>query len=154
MRESSHPARPLDLDQLRAAYPAYEFSDDRRRDPVRYSAVARDLTASPHSVITTDLDELGRELAAERQDPATASGAAPAIRNRADDLVSELEAAWPGWQVWYVPRVYGGTVWCARRRDWQPGQVVLNAGSPEDLTGYLEDETRCRLGMLNGLAQS
>lgn len=56
--------------------------------------------------------------------------------------VAELEAEWPGWQVWYVPRVYGGTLYCARRHGWQPGGVVLNAHTPEELTEYLEEQAR------------
>jgi hypothetical protein len=39
-----------------------------------------------------------------------------------------------------VHGVEGGLVWCARRWDWQPGQPVLNAGSPEELAEYLEEQ--------------
>jgi hypothetical protein len=55
-----------------------------------------------------------------------------------DAIVAELERRWPKWQVWYVPRVVGGIVWCARRCDDE--RHVLNAGSPK-LTEYLEAET-------------
>lgn len=56
-----------------------------------------------------------------------------------DQIVAQLEADWPRWQIWVVHRVYGGTVWCARR--WDDERHVLNAGSPEELTEYLEAET-------------
>jgi hypothetical protein len=40
--------------------------------------------------------------------------------------------------VWTVHRLIGGTTWCARLRD--DHKRVLNAGSPEHLSEYLEDE--------------
>jgi hypothetical protein len=44
----------------------------------------------------------------------------------------ELEAALPGWEIWFVEEHATGTVtWCARRRD-GTGQT-LNAGSPAGL---------------------
>jgi hypothetical protein len=61
------------------------------------------------------------------------------VTNPSDAIVVELERQWPNWQVWYVPRVVGGTVWCARR--WDDERHVLNAGSPEELSEYLEAET-------------
>lgn len=130
------------LDQLRAAYPRYAIDRDTRRDPVRYHAVARDLAASLCCVVTTDLDELGRELAATRRDPAAAAADDPAVRNRVDDLVSELASAWPEWEIWTVHRAIGGPVWCARRKGWRPGMPVFNAGTPEDLAACLEGESR------------
>jgi hypothetical protein len=30
-------------------------------------------------------------------------------------LKADLEARFPGWVVWYVPRAVGGTIWAARR---------------------------------------
>jgi hypothetical protein len=44
------------------------------------------------------------------------------------------------WQVWIVRRVYGGTVWCSRRWDWQPGGVILNAASAAELAAMLEEQ--------------
>jgi hypothetical protein len=58
-----------------------------------------------------------------------------------DQTVAALEAGWPDWQIWVVHRYIGGPVWCARRRDWQPGQPVLNAHSADGLVEYLEAET-------------
>jgi hypothetical protein len=58
--------------------------------------------------------------------------------NQFDALVSQLEASWPKWQVWYVPRAVGGTIWCARR--WDGTGRVLNAGSPDELAEYLAAE--------------
>jgi hypothetical protein len=37
--------------------------------------------------------------------------------NQFEAIVAQLEASWPKWQVWYVPRAVGGTIWCARRWD-------------------------------------
>ncbi len=55
------------------------------------------------------------------------------------DAVTALEAAHPGWQVWAVTRVTGGTVWCAR--PWAGGDDAthtLNAASPGDLAAKIE----------------
>jgi len=54
-------------------------------------------------------------------------------------IISELERDWPHWQIWVVHRVHGGDLWCARR--WDGTGRVLNAGTPEHLTEYLEDAT-------------
>ena len=62
--------------------------------------------------------------------------------NPNDDAVAHLERDWPNWQIWYVRRLYGGPVWCARRhedRDAVPARV-LNADSPEHLAEALADE--------------
>jgi hypothetical protein len=61
--------------------------------------------------------------------------------NPTDEIVVKLEHDWPDWQIWVVHRVVGGPVWCARRWDWQPGDVVLNADSAGHLVEYLEAET-------------
>ena len=58
--------------------------------------------------------------------------------NPTDEKIAELERDWPHWQVWVVHRVIGGPVWCARR--WDDERRVLNAGSPEELMQYLEEE--------------
>ena len=58
--------------------------------------------------------------------------------NPTDAIVAALERDWPGWQIWVVPRVYGGPVWCARR--WDDERRVLNASSPDEHTGQLEAE--------------
>ena len=60
------------------------------------------------------------------------------VRNRTDEIVAELEAEWPLWQIWVVPRAVGGTIWCARR--WDDERHVLNAASPDELADMLEDE--------------
>jgi hypothetical protein len=39
------------------------------------------------------------------------------MRNRAEEIRSQLEAEWPGWQVWIIWRAVGGPLWCARRRE-------------------------------------
>ncbi len=51
--------------------------------------------------------------------------------------LAQLQAGWPGWQIWTVHRYIGGTVWCARRRD--DHRKVLNADSAEHLTEYLTE---------------
>jgi hypothetical protein len=48
-----------------------------------------------------------------------------------EQAVAQLERDHPDWHVWVVRRVYGGPVWCARRRD-ETGRV-LN----EDSAGHL-----------------
>ena len=59
------------------------------------------------------------------------------MRNATDEIIKRLEADWPKWQVWVVLRVGGGPVWCARR--WDGTGAVLNAYTPDELTGYLEE---------------
>lgn len=139
MDTSSRPL--LTIDQLRAAHPGYEIEHDRRRDPPRYVASTHDLSLTPSAIVTPDLDELGRELAASRR-PATAPGGNPVIRDRAAEIAAELAADWPNWEIWAVHRVIGGAVWCARRHGWQPGDIVLNASGPEELTELLEDQAQ------------
>jgi hypothetical protein len=60
------------------------------------------------------------------------------MRNCTDEIVARLEADWPDWQIWTVPRAIGGTIWCARR--WDDERRVLNAHSAEELVEYLEAE--------------
>jgi hypothetical protein len=55
--------------------------------------------------------------------------------NQFDAIVARLEATWPKWQIWYVPRAVGGMTWCARR--WDDEKRVLNADSPDELADYL-----------------
>jgi len=43
----------------------------------------------------------------------------------------ELERQFPGWEIWYVPREPDSATWCARP------QVLINAGSPEDLAAAI-----------------
>jgi hypothetical protein len=61
------------------------------------------------------------------------------IQNRTDEIVAELERDWPNWQVWVIHKAIGGITWCARR--WDDEKHVLNADSPDELEGMLEDET-------------
>ncbi len=66
-----------------------------------------------------------------------------AMANPTDEKVAALEHDWPAWQIWTVPTWDGhkrATIWCAKRWDWQPGQPVLNAGSPEELVEYLKGQ--------------
>jgi len=53
------------------------------------------------------------------------------IANPTGEVVAKLEADWPDWQFWTVPRAIGGTLWCARRRDDE--KRVLQAPSPDEL---------------------
>jgi hypothetical protein len=50
-----------------------------------------------------------------------------------DAELDRLKAAYPGWNIWYVPRVIGHTVWCA-----QP-LPLINTDSPEHLAQEIED---------------
>ncbi len=61
-----------------------------------------------------------------------------AAMNHFEAIVAQLEADWPNWQVWYVPRAVGGMTWCARR--WDGSGQVLNEASPEALVERLEEE--------------
>jgi hypothetical protein len=56
--------------------------------------------------------------------------------NQFEAIVAQLEASWPKWQVWYVPRTVGGTIWCARR--WDGSGPVINTDSPDALEDRLE----------------
>ena len=59
-------------------------------------------------------------------------------QNPTNAIVARLEADWPRWQIWTVPRAVGGTIWCARR--WDDERQVLNADSPAELVELLEEE--------------
>lgn len=60
--------------------------------------------------------------------------------NTTDETVKALEADWPNWQIWTVRHAVDNRVtWCARRWDWKPGDIVLNAGSAGHLVEYLEE---------------
>lgn len=120
------------LEQVRARHPRYQIDRDARRDPPRYIAATRDLTLSPSALISTDLAEVDELLTA----------AAPPLTDHATRATAELSADWPRWQIWTVPRVCGGTLYCARRWEWKPGDIVLNASGPEELAGYLEDQAQ------------
>jgi hypothetical protein len=52
-------------------------------------------------------------------------------------IVAALEADWPNWRIWTVPRAIGGTIWCARRQDGTG--PVLNADDPDELVQRLEN---------------
>jgi hypothetical protein len=55
--------------------------------------------------------------------------------NHFQAIVARLEADWPDYQVWYVPKAIGGITWCARR--WDETADVISADSPEDLEALL-----------------
>ena len=46
----------------------------------------------------------------------------------------ELERQFPGWEIWYVPQEPDSAIWCARP------QMLINAGSPEDLAAAIRSE--------------
>ncbi len=56
-----------------------------------------------------------------------------------NEAVISLEARFPAWQVWYVPRAMGGTIWCARPWAKPDPKHVLNADSPEHLAEYIAE---------------
>ncbi len=60
------------------------------------------------------------------------------MENPTDEIVARLEHEHPAWQVWVVHRVVGGPVWCARR--WDGSGQAVNADSPEELAGYLQEQ--------------
>lgn len=58
--------------------------------------------------------------------------------NSFDETVARLEADWPEYQVWYVPRaVGGGPTWHARRWDSETKDVI-HADSANELQQLLE----------------
>ena len=50
------------------------------------------------------------------------------------EALAALRERFPDWRFWYVLRVIGHTVWCARR-----GPVLLNEDSPEWLAEAIEE---------------
>ena len=60
------------------------------------------------------------------------------IANPTGEVVAKLEADWPDWQFWTVPRAIGGTLWCARRRGDE--KRVLHAPGPDELVERLKAE--------------
>ncbi len=56
-----------------------------------------------------------------------------------NEIISGLEARWPRWQCWYVPRVTGGPVWCARPWDIPGASRVINTGGPATLEAAIAD---------------
>ena len=57
------------------------------------------------------------------------------VQTPTDEIVAELRRKWSDWQIWLVPRVYAGPIWCARRFD--DHRNVLNAEGPEELEEQL-----------------
>lgn len=51
--------------------------------------------------------------------------------------VASVEADYPGWQVWWVPVLTNGYLWCARRHS-NP-QVVLHAATADLLRQAIAD---------------
>jgi hypothetical protein len=51
-----------------------------------------------------------------------------------DRDLAALQARFPGWRIWYVPRAkeHGGTIWCA-----QPGPLI-NTDSPDHLAQEIQ----------------
>jgi hypothetical protein len=61
------------------------------------------------------------------------------MRNHTAEALAELEAAWPKWQVWWVPRAIDGHLsWHARRRDDE--RHVIHADSADELDELLEEQ--------------
>ena len=48
-----------------------------------------------------------------------------------DRIKDELQERFPGWQVWYVPRLHQSASWCAR--PWP----LLNAQTPDHLAAEI-----------------
>jgi hypothetical protein len=64
---------------------------------------------------------------------AAAGEQGPGQPETSDEEIARLEVRFPGWKCWYVRRVVGHTVWCARR-----GPVLLNEDSPGHLAEAIE----------------
>ena len=52
----------------------------------------------------------------------------------------DLEARFPGWQVWVVHKAVGGLDWCARRRGAELAE--FNAATSEELAADLDGAER------------
>lgn len=50
-----------------------------------------------------------------------------------DEQAEALRARFPGWRVWFVPRVGRGAFWSA-----QPARYPLIAGDPDELAAAIE----------------
>jgi hypothetical protein len=55
--------------------------------------------------------------------------------NPNDEIVKDLERTHAGWQVWYVTRTHGPTLWCARRHS-EPA-ARFNASTPDELANAI-----------------
>jgi hypothetical protein len=55
--------------------------------------------------------------------------------NHFQAITAQLEADWPDYQCWYVPKAVGGFIWCARRWDGTGG--VISADHPDELEALL-----------------
>ncbi len=49
---------------------------------------------------------------------------------------AKLQDRHPGWNIWYVPRACGPTVWCAQR------EPLLNTDSPDHLSEAIREVER------------
>ena len=49
----------------------------------------------------------------------------------ADQTLATLRPNYPQWDLWYVPKVYGSPVWCARPKG--TPTATINTDSPESL---------------------
>jgi hypothetical protein len=56
----------------------------------------------------------------------------PSYLQELDVTKADLEARFPGWQIWYVPHTDRTITWCARPHP------LLNEDSPEDLAQAIE----------------
>ena len=59
------------------------------------------------------------------------------MENPTNEIIRQLQADWPHWEVWVVHRYIGGDLWCARRRD--NHRQLLHADTSDGLAEYLED---------------
>jgi hypothetical protein len=55
-----------------------------------------------------------------------------------DQALADLRRRFPQWEIWYVPRAFGGQTWCANpwaKKD--DRRNVLHADTPEHLAEYI-----------------
>lgn len=64
---------------------------------------------------------------------------AMAVQNYADQMLAAIAPLWPEFHLWYVPTIYSGTTWHARRVG--EATASVNANSPEELIGKLQELT-------------
>ena len=61
------------------------------------------------------------------------------------EIIAQLEADYPGWQIWVVHRAYGPPVWCAR--PWADEKAVINTDSPDQVREYLREHDDAQVNL-------
>jgi hypothetical protein len=60
--------------------------------------------------------------------------------NQFDEITTRIEAAWPAWHVWYVPRAVGKPVVTFHAHRWGDDRHLVHASSPDELAAAIKRE--------------